>query len=95
MTSPSFRDRRVLLFLVMLALFAAWLGVIAFWVFPYVARDLAKIDPMMALVAGLGIGGVTQFFVLVLKDGWQFFFRKSGPGSNGKSNQGGADAAPR
>ncbi len=40
-------------------------------------------------------GEPTPFFVLILKYGWQLFFRKSGPGSNGKSNQGGADAAPR
>lgn len=85
----GYKDRRVLLFLVMLVIFVGWLGAIVFWVFPYIADRIGSADPMMALVTGLGVGGVTQFFMLVLKDGWQFFFRKSGPSAGNSSGSGG------
>lgn len=72
------KDRRVLLFLSMLILFALWLGSLIFWVFPHALANLKDLDPMMGLITGLGIGGVTNFFIMVLTLGWQFFYRKAG-----------------
>jgi len=72
------KDRRVLLYLAMLSLFALWLAAIVFWVFPHAVSNIKDLDPLMALIAGLGIGGITQFFIQVLILGWQFYYRKSG-----------------
>ncbi|MBA7683355.1 hypothetical protein ES703_91719 [subsurface metagenome] len=69
-------DKRFALFLVMLFVFVAWIGVIFVWLLPIVLEDPDTIDPMLTLTAGLGVGGISQFFILVLKDGWQFYFRK-------------------
>jgi len=69
-------DKRQILFLVMLGVFVAWLGVIFGWLLPTALKKPENIEPMLVLVTGLGVGGVTQFFILLLKDGWQFFFRK-------------------
>ena len=69
-------DTRLLLFLVMLVVFVAWIGVIFVWLLPIVLENPDTIDPMLTLIAGLGVGGISQFFILVLKDGWQFYFRK-------------------
>lgn len=77
-------DRRFALYLVMLAVFAAWVAVIFVWLLPMVLENPDTIDPMLTLIAGLGVGGITQFFILVLKDGWQFWFRKRGPENQGK-----------
>lgn len=71
------KDRRVLLYLSMLAVFVIWLGILVYMVF-FLQEHLDDINPMMTLLAGLGIGSITQFFILVLTLGWQFFYRKSG-----------------
>jgi H+/Cl- antiporter ClcA len=67
------------LFYALLGTFAAWLAIIFVYLMPKVLQKPDVIDPMMALLAGLGVGGVSQFFMLLLKDGWQFFFRKKPP----------------
>ncbi len=71
-------DKRPILFLVMLGVFVAWLGVIFGWLLPTALKKPESIEPMLTLVTGLGVGSVTQFFILLLKDGWQFWFRKKG-----------------
>lgn len=71
------KDRRVTLFLVMLGVFMAWLSgvMLVFWkVF-----NSDKLEDGQKLIVALGIGGITQFFILALTLGWQFFFRKQGP----------------
>ena len=73
-------DARHYLFLAMLVVFVAWLGVIFGWLLPTALKKPETIEPMMALVTGLGVGGITQFFILLLKDAWQFFFRKKDTG---------------
>jgi hypothetical protein len=70
---------QVKLFYALLTVFAVWLAVIFVYLLPKVVEKPDIIDPMMALLAGLGVGGVSQFFMLLLKDGWQFFFRKKPP----------------
>jgi len=70
------------LFYALLGVFAGWLGVIFIYLLPKVIEKPTIIDPMMALIAGLGVGGVSQFFMLLLKDGWQFFMRKKPPTSS-------------
>jgi len=69
-------DKRHILFLAMLGVFVAWLGIIFGWLLPMALKTPENIEPMLLLVTGLGVGGVTQFFILLLKDGWQFYFRK-------------------
>jgi len=69
-------DKRHVLFLAMLGVFVAWLGIIFGWLLPLALKTPENIEPMLLLVTGLGVGGVTQFFILLLKDGWQFYFRK-------------------
>jgi len=67
------------LFCYLLGVFLVWLVIIFIYLLPKVIEKPTIIDPMMALLAGLGVGGVSQFFMLLLKDGWQFFFRKAPP----------------
>ena len=67
------------LFCALLGVFVVWLVIIFIYLLPKVIEKPTIIDPMMALLAGLGVGGVSQFFMLLLKDGWQFFFRKKPP----------------
>ena len=67
------------LFWGLLSAFIIWLVVIFLYLLPKALEKPENINPMMALIAGLGVGGVSQFFMLLLKDGWQFFFRKRPP----------------
>lgn len=67
-------DNRFVLLLVMLAIFSSWLALIAFWFVPMITAE--QLDPMMSLIAGLGIGGVTNSFIVLLTLSWQFYFRK-------------------
>lgn len=69
-------DTRLVLYIVMLAVFVAWLGVIFTLLLPVALQNPDTVDPMLTLLAGLGVGGISQFFILLLKDGWQFYFRK-------------------
>ena len=74
----NIKDKRFALFLIMLVAFVAWIGVIFVWLLPIVLENPDTLDPMLTLIAGLGVGGISQFFILVLKDGWQFYYRKKG-----------------
>lgn len=69
----NFRD---LLGLVYIGVLLLWLAVVIFFILPLVASIPESVDPMMALVAGLGIGGITQFFIVVGTLVFQFYFRK-------------------
>ena len=64
---------RFILYLIMLSCFMAWL-VILVLVVPTLLDDPKATDVLMSF----GMGTVTGFFILVLKDGWQFYFRKKG-----------------
>jgi len=67
------------LFYVLLGVFTAWL-VGLFGGFCWIlASDVTKLDPMMTLVAGLGVGVITEFFIMALTLSWQFWFRKKEP----------------
>jgi len=70
----NFRD---LLVLVFLGVFLAWLGIVCFFLLPAIINQPEGLDPMMALVAGLGVGGVTQFLIVIGTLIFQFYFRKS------------------
>ena len=67
------------LLLCLLGVFVAWLALIFVYLLPKVLEEPTLVDPMMALLTGLGLGAVSQFFMLLLKDGWQYFFRKKPP----------------
>ncbi len=67
-------DNRLVVFLGVLALFAAWLAALVFFILPKIMDPEAKEG--LDLVLGLGIGGVTQFFLTILALAWQFYFRK-------------------
>lgn len=68
-------DNRFVLVLVMLLIFCGWLGLVAFWFVPRITSG-EVLDPMMSLIAGLGIGGVTNSFIVLITLSWQFYFRK-------------------
>lgn len=67
-------DNRLVVFLVMLALFAAWLAVLVFYIIPKIMDPNATEG--LDVVLGLGVGGVTQFFLTMFTLAWQFYFRK-------------------
>ena len=72
-------DKKERLFYILLAVFAVWLAGL-FGGFGWIlARDIAKLDPMMTLVAGLGVGVITEFFLALLTLSWQYWFRKKTP----------------
>lgn len=66
---------RNLLALVLLAVFCGWLALIAFWFVPKITAE--QLDPMMTLVAGLGIGGVTNALLVLITLVVQFYFRRA------------------
>ena len=66
---------RNLLALVLLGVFCAWLALIAFWFVPKITTE--QLDPMMTLVAGLGIGGVTNALLVLITLVIQFYFRRA------------------
>jgi len=69
----NFRD---ILGLVYIGVLLLWLAVVIFFILPIVATAPDSVDPMMALVTGLGVGGITQFFIVVGTLVFQFYFRK-------------------
>ncbi len=71
------KNFRNLFALVYLGVFILWLAVVCLVLLPMVLKAPDGLDPMMALVAGLGIGGVTQFFIVVGTLIYQFYFRKA------------------
>ena len=68
----NFRD---LYALVLLSVFCGWLALVAFWFVP--AMTTERIDPMLALIAGLGIGGVTNALLVLITLVTQFYHRKA------------------
>ena len=67
----TFRDTYALILLAVLCL---WFALIAFWFVPFITTE--KLDPMMSLIAGLGIGGVTNALIVLITLVTQFYFRK-------------------
>jgi hypothetical protein len=67
-------DNRMVIFLVMLSVFVFWLVAVVFFILPLI------LDPLQSkgldLVLGLGVGGITQFFLTILTLIFQFYFRK-------------------
>lgn len=72
-------EHQTRLFYALLSAFIAWLAFIFAYLLPKVLAQPTLIDPVMGLLTGLGLGAITQFFMLLLKDGWQYFFRKKPP----------------
>jgi len=70
------KNFRNLLALVYLGVFLLWLIVVCFFLLPLIMGQPEGLDPMMGLIAGLGIGGVTQFLIVVGTLIFQFYFRK-------------------
>lgn len=68
-------DNRFVLILVFLIMFFAWLCLVAFWFLPKITES-GQLDPMMTLIAGLGVGSVTNAFIVLITLSWQFYFRK-------------------
>lgn len=62
--------------LVYLFVFILWLAGVFYLLFLILNRP-EGLDPMLSLVAGLGIGGVTQFFIVVGTLIYQFYYRKA------------------
>ena len=69
------KNFRNLLALVLLGVFCGWLALIAFWLLPMITAE--QLDPMMSLIAGLGIGGVTNALLVLITLTIQFYFRKA------------------
>lgn len=74
------KNFRNLLALAYLGVFLVWLAAVIFYIMPFVTAMPESVDPVMALVAGLGIGGVTQFFIVIGTLIFQFYFRRSQEG---------------
>jgi hypothetical protein len=70
---------RLALFLVFLGCFVLWLAALLFYIFPNLITAIKSgmIDAAMGVVAGLGIAGITQFFIMALTLAWQFYWRKA------------------
>jgi len=81
----NFRDWLALAYLGVLML---WLATIVFVLLPIVLAMPEGLDPMMALVAGLGIGGVTQFFIVIGTLIFQFYFRRTQGGERSGGTNG-------
>lgn len=65
---------RFILFLSVLGSFLAWIAVVI-----ALLPDLCEEPTTLDIVTAFGLGGVTTFFMLLLKDAWQFYWRKAGP----------------
>ena len=70
---------RLVLFLVFLGSFVFWLAALIFYVFPMLVGGIkaGTLDVLMGIVAGLGVGSITQFFIMALTLAWQFYWRKA------------------
>ena len=74
------KNFRNLLALVYVGTFMLWLGVVCLVLLPLITIQPESLDPVMAFVAGLGIGGVTQFFIEIGTLIFQFYYRKAPDG---------------
>ncbi|MCK9601465.1 MAG: hypothetical protein M0R06_20655, partial [Sphaerochaeta sp.] len=69
-------DNRLILFMALLGLFAAWLAALIFYLIPLMIAHIDALDAVTGIIAGMGIGGITQVFITLLTLAWQFYFRK-------------------
>jgi hypothetical protein len=74
MKIKNFRDIFALVYIIVLL---AWLAVAILLVAPMILDNPEGLDPFLALITGLGVGGVTQFFILIGTLIYQFYFRKT------------------
>ena len=74
------RNFRNLMALIYVGTFILWLATVCFFLLPIIISQPEGLDPMMGLVAGLGIGGVTQFFIVIGTLIFQFYFRRTQEG---------------
>ena len=70
------KHARIILTLVLIMVFMLWIAAVVFYLAPKMLEHPDRIDPMLTLVAGLGVGGVTQAIIVLLTLSWQYFFRK-------------------
>jgi hypothetical protein len=70
---------RITLFIVFLGCFMLWLILLVAAVLPVTINAIQNnsLDAVQGLIAGIGIGGITQFFIMALTLSWQFYWRKS------------------
>jgi len=78
MNAKNFRDALALVYFVVLLL---WLAIVCVYILPNIVIYPDALDPTLALIAGLGIGGVTQFLIVIGTLVFQFYFRKKEGGS--------------
>ena len=72
-------DKKERLFYVLLGVFVMWLLILFGGLGWVLFTDTTKLDPMLTLVAGLGVGVITEFFLVALTLSWQYWFRKKTP----------------
>lgn len=73
-------DMKERLFYVLLGCFVLWLAAVIFFLVPMVINKENTLDPTLQIVTALGVGGITQAFILFLTLSWQFWFRKKSSG---------------
>ncbi len=71
-----FKNFRDLFAIIYIALFVFWLLIVCLFLLPKVISSPEAIDPMTALITGMGIGGVTQFLIVIGTLVYQFYYRK-------------------
>ena len=77
-------DKRMRLYGCMMGLFVFFILLLAVFTWYVLTRGLENVDPSLTLFAGVGGGVILEAIILMLKDGWQFYFRKKGPESGGE-----------
>jgi len=68
---------RNVLALALISVFCGWLAIICYSILPMITAE--RLDPMMAFIAGMGIGGVTNALLVLITLVVQFYFRKANP----------------
>lgn len=69
-------DKKERLFYVLLGVFVLWIAAILFWIVPSLWLSPETADPTMQIISALGIGSITQAFIVLLTLSWQYWFRK-------------------
>jgi len=66
------------LFYTLLGVFCLWLTFLAYLTMMVVFFPMV-IDTATAMLAGIGVGIITEFFLVTLTLSWQYWFRKKEP----------------
>ena len=72
-------DKKERLFYVLLGVFIFWMIGLGLFVWYVLTQGLSQVDPALALITGVGVGLITEFFLMALTLSWQYWFRKTGP----------------